>query len=124
MWFGALDKIAERPWLGYGFRAFWRPEGGAPEIWKIVGYEPPHAHNGYINISLDLGVIGLALFLLSLLISYAKSIQWLRMRKGVISLLPILYVTFMFMYNHSENTIIEHNSIFWAEFVAISLSLF
>ena len=123
LWLGAIDKITERPWLGYGFKAFWRDEGGATEIWKIVGYEPPHAHNGYLNMSLDLGLVGLALFLLSMLVAYVRSIQWLRLRPGVLSLMPILYVTFMFMYNHSENTIVSHNSIFWAEFVAISLSM-
>lgn len=123
LWLGALDKIAERPWLGYGFWAFWQDQGGATEIWKIVGYEPPHAHNGYLNMALDLGLVGLSLFLLSMLVAYIRAIQWLRLRSGALGLLPVMYVTFLFMYNHSENTIVAHNSIFWAEFVAISLSM-
>jgi exopolysaccharide production protein ExoQ len=124
LWQGAIAKISERPWLGYGFRAFWQVDGGAMEIWKILGYQPPHAHNGYLNMTLDLGLIGLGLFLLILLITYVRSIQYLRFSRGIIALLPVMYATFMFMYNHTESTIVEHNSIFWAEFVAISLSLF
>jgi exopolysaccharide production protein ExoQ len=123
LWESAIGKITERPWLGYGYRAFWQSKGAATEIWKILGYEPPHAHNGYLNTSLDLGLIGLGLFGVSLLISYARSLQYLRLSRGVIGLFPVLYVTFMFMYNHTESTIVEHNSIFWAEFVAMSLSL-
>jgi exopolysaccharide production protein ExoQ len=124
LWQEALEMIGERPWLGYGFRAFWQPEGAATIIWKSLGYEPPHAHNGYLNVALDLGWVGLGLFFGSLLISYWRSIQYLRFARGAIALLPVMYVTFMFMYNHTESTIVEHNSIFWAEFVAISLSLF
>jgi exopolysaccharide production protein ExoQ len=124
LWIGALDKIADRPWLGYGFQAFWHEDGGGADIWKIVAYRPPHSHNGYLNMALDLGLVGLILFLLSLAVSYGRSIQWLRAKKTTIGLVPILYITFMFMYNHSENTIVEHNSIFWAEFVAMCLTLF
>jgi exopolysaccharide production protein ExoQ len=123
LWQAALEQISERPWGGYGFRAFWQPEGEATVIWKILGYEPPHAHNGYLNTTLDLGLVGLGLFGLSLLIAYVRSIQYLRYARGMIALLPVMYVTFMFMYNHTESTIVEHNSIFWAEFVAISISL-
>jgi exopolysaccharide production protein ExoQ len=124
LWEEALAMISARPWLGYGFRAFWQPAGDATIIWKALGYEPPHAHNGYLNVALDLGWVGLGLFFGSLLITYWRSIQCLRFSRGAIALLPVMYVTFMFMYNHTESTIVEHNSIFWAEFVAISLSLF
>jgi exopolysaccharide production protein ExoQ len=124
LWVGAIGKIAEHPWLGYGFRGFWSADSGAPDIWQVVGYKPPHAHNGYINMSLDLGMIGLMLFLLNLFVSYVKSLGWLRLQKGVVGLFPVLYITFIFMYNHSENTIIEHNSIFWSTFISVSLSLF
>jgi exopolysaccharide production protein ExoQ len=123
LWESAIGKIMEKPWLGYGYRAFWQSQGEATEIWKALGYEPPHAHNGYLNTSLDLGLVGLGLFGVSLIVSYARSLQYLRLSRGVIGLFPILYVTFMFMYNHTESTIVEHNSIFWAEFVAMSLAL-
>ncbi|MGQ4648015.1 O-antigen ligase family protein [Lyngbya aestuarii] len=123
LWELAIEKIAERPWLGYGYQGFWQEGGGAEVIWKAEGYKPPHAHNGFVNISLDLGLVGLALFLLTIAITYIRSIAWLRSSKTAIELWPICYVTFFFMYNHSENTIIEHNSLFWTLLVAVSLSL-
>jgi exopolysaccharide production protein ExoQ len=123
LWIASIDKIMERPWLGYGFQAFWQDNGGGADIWKIVAYRPPHSHNGYLNMALDLGLVGLMLFLLSLAVSYVQSIRCLQRQKGIIGLFPILYVTFMFMYNHTENTIVEHSSIYWAGFVSICLSL-
>lgn len=124
LWQNAIELINLRPWLGYGFRAFWQPEGAATVIWQALGYEPPHAHNGYLNTALDLGLVGLGWFFVSLLITYGRSIQYLRFSRGMTAFFPVMYATFMFMYNHTESTIVEHNSIFWAEFVAISLSLF
>jgi O-antigen ligase len=123
LWELAIEKISERSWLGYGYQGFWQNGGGAEVIWKAEGYKPPHAHNGFINITLDLGLIGLFLFLLTLAVTYVRAIAWLRSGKTTIELWPIFYVTFFFMYNHSENTIISQNSIFWALLVAVSLSM-
>lgn len=123
MWEVAIELIAKRPWLGYGYQGFWQEGGGAEVIWKEEGYKPPHAHNGFINIALDLGLTGLFLLLSTLGVTYGRSIIWLRLCKTTIALWPIFYVTFFFMYNHSENTIIEHNSIFWVLLVAVSLSM-
>ena len=123
LWEVAIEKIAERPWLGYGYQGFWQEGGGAEVIWQAEGYKPPHAHNGYINITLDLGLIGLLFFLLTIAVTYVRAITLLRSGKTNIELWPIFYVTFFFMYNVSENTIITHNSIFWALLVAVALSM-
>lgn len=123
LWEVALEKIAERPLLGYGFQGFWQPEGEANAVWKVVQYKPPHAHNGYINTALDLGLIGLIFFIVSIGNVYIRAIGWLRIDKTTAGLLPIIYVTFFFMYNHTENTIIEHNSIYWVMFIAMALSM-
>jgi O-antigen ligase len=123
MWEVAIELIAKRPWLGYGYQGFWQEGGGAEVIWKEEGYKPPHAHNGFINITLDLGLTGLFLLLSTLGVTYGRGIVWLRLCRTAIGLWPIFYVTFFFMYNHSENTIIEHNSIFWVLLVAVSLSM-
>lgn len=123
LWEASIEKILEHPWLGYGYQAFWREGGGAEEIWGVEGYKPPHAHNGFINMPLDLGLIGLSVFLLTLLVNYIRAIACLRSGKTLIGLWPIYYITFFFMYNHSENTIIEHNSIFWALLVSVALSM-
>lgn len=123
LWEGAIEKIIERPWLGYGYQGFWREGGEASDIWLSEGYKPPHAHNGFINIPLDLGLVGLFFFLSILMVNYVRAIAYLRSGKSMIELWPIYYITFFFMYNHSENTIIEQNSIFWALLVTASLSM-
>ncbi|NER50668.1 MAG: O-antigen ligase family protein [Symploca sp. SIO1A3] len=123
LWELAIELISKRPWLGYGYQGFWIEDGVAEIIWKAEGYRPPHAHNGFVNITLDLGLVGLFLFLLIIAVTYLRAIAWLRLGKTTIELWPIFYVTFFFMYNHSENTIIAHNSLFWALLSSVIFSM-
>jgi O-antigen ligase len=63
IWRFALDHIAERPILGFGFQAFW----GTSELlsnWSYLeswGYRASDAHNGFLNIAVMTGIVGLAL---------------------------------------------------------------
>jgi O-antigen ligase len=61
IWGFTLDHIAERPVFGFGFQAFW----GTPELvsnWtylKSWGYRASDAHNGFLNIAVMTGLVGL-----------------------------------------------------------------
>jgi O-antigen ligase len=63
IWRFALDHIAERPILGFGFQAFW----GTSELlsnWSYLeswGYRASDAHNGFLNIAVMTGIVGLAI---------------------------------------------------------------
>ncbi len=65
IWRYGFEMLAERPWLGYGYEAFWQTSttlqgesrlelGWAVE--KII-----HGHNSYLDIALTLGIPGLLL---------------------------------------------------------------
>src|SRR5262249_12971329 len=62
----ALNHIGQRPLTGFGFQAFWgTPElvisGNIHESW---GYRASDAHNGYLNIAVMTGVVGLVIALI------------------------------------------------------------
>jgi O-antigen ligase len=66
IWEFALDHIAQRPLVGFGYQAFW----GTSELvsdWNYLeswGYRASDAHNGFLNIAVMTGVTGLALTLI------------------------------------------------------------
>jgi O-antigen ligase len=122
IWEAVLDKLWDRPWLGYGYRAFWQVGGGGDYVSGAVNYDLSQAHNGFLDLGVEIGLIGLSFFLLSFLVSYVRSIKWVRLGKTSVTLWPVAFMTFLPIYNYSESTNIESNSIFWVLFVAISLS--
>lgn len=56
-----VDKlIAERPMLGWGYRAMWQPgDLTTAAIDSMAGFEAPSAHNTYLEVALGLGWSGL-----------------------------------------------------------------
>ena len=65
IWEASLDAFSRRPWLGYGFDAlFWQdhlsPE--TAEIWRQVGFDNFHAHNGILQVMLEVGIVGTVIF--------------------------------------------------------------
>jgi exopolysaccharide production protein ExoQ len=68
IWQLTLVSIMKAPLLGYGFQAFWRGlEGESANITLGANWGVPEAHDGYLDICLGLGAVGLALVLCSLL---------------------------------------------------------
>lgn len=65
IWQFSLDQIALRPIVGYGFQAFW----GTSELvnsWSWLaswGHRASDAHNGFLNIAVMTGLVGLVLTL-------------------------------------------------------------
>src|ERR1035437_1095970 len=59
IWSAVVDRIIERPLLGYGYGAFWRQIGGPGErVRQVVQWPTPDAHNSYLDFGADLGLVG------------------------------------------------------------------
>ena len=76
IWEFAISSLALRPFLGYGFAAFW----GTDSIEKLVKNDQlewaasaSHSHNGYLDTALTLGYPGLALIIFIFVYSPLKN---------------------------------------------------
>lgn len=122
IWGLVLLKIADKPWLGYGYHGFWNGwDGESADIWRVLKWECPHSHNGFLDLTLDLGLIGLAVFILTFLAACLRSIMLMRKTRDNTGIFPILYLTFMLLVNLTESSIVTLNSI-WVVFVIVVLS--
>jgi O-antigen ligase len=68
IWAVLTDHILRSPWLGSGYGAYWtaspQPGTDAYELFqRLNGFYPGSAHNGYLEITNDLGLVGLACLL-------------------------------------------------------------
>lgn len=68
IWAYMFDEIQRHLLLGTGFQSFWTPEN--PRVlllYKEFVWLPNQAHNGYIDVMNQLGIIGFGLFLLMII---------------------------------------------------------
>lgn len=122
IWATLMDFIAERPVLGYGYGAFW-DAGSNPGNWvrELLQWDTPTAHNGWIEVTLALGLVGLALltfdFLLTLWRAVLSSVStW----TGVFAL---AFCAQFFLFSLSESASLQQNSIVWLIYVTLAAKL-
>jgi exopolysaccharide production protein ExoQ len=68
IWQGLLESFAKRPLLGYGYSAFWQGLNGESAK-AILGahWIFAYAHNGLLEIMLQVGLVGLIIFFITLI---------------------------------------------------------
>ena len=75
LWSLVWTDIAERPFLGYGYGAYWLNKAGvARQFWASLGWadSPQQAHNGFLDVWLESGLAGL-LMLISVLAVFFRA---------------------------------------------------
>lgn len=74
IWELVLVQVAAHPWLGAGYGAFWMGVGGPSQyIADFMGFVPLQAHNGYLDVLNELGIVGLVL-LAGLVVVHARDL--------------------------------------------------
>jgi exopolysaccharide production protein ExoQ len=64
IWGYVIPDIYQRPWLGWGYVAFWSPDNpAAMQIGDSLHWFAPQAHNGILEMLLNVGLTGTALFI-------------------------------------------------------------
>lgn len=125
-WPQLLEAIGKRPILGYGVHGFWQPWRGAQDpaghIIAARGFIPPNGHNGFLDLAVEVGYLGLALFFLSFVLTSIQAIilwKQSQLPEATFSLILLLYVI---MANVSETQLFVTNYI-WFSYVLMSVRL-
>jgi exopolysaccharide production protein ExoQ len=126
IWLAALHHIQERPWLGFGRSAFWAPGSlYAIRAGERVSslYVPPHAHNGFLDLLLDVGYIGLAVFAIIFVWVYGQSLWLAYNAQRPEDYWPVGYLSFLAMNNMTESFLVRLANPFWVLFLIAALNL-
>jgi O-antigen ligase len=99
IWDMVLD-MQDRPWIGFGFESFWLGSR-LEKLWSAYWWRPTQAHNGYIEIYLHLGVVGLALLLATILAAFRKIARSFR-RDFLLARLQMALLLAVLMFNYAE----------------------
>jgi exopolysaccharide production protein ExoQ len=122
LWRYAWEMVKQRPMIGYGYGAFFENYESATYVAAVFPWAPPSAHNGFLELLLDIGVIGLALFMVFIGSGLMRSaIAPNRVAPDVIIfLLPLLVA-----YTSSaiaESSLLGQSSLVWVLVVILTVS--
>ncbi|HMP39507.1 MAG TPA: O-antigen ligase family protein, partial [Roseiflexaceae bacterium] len=124
LWEYLWKMVWEQPWLGYGYGGFWLgADGPSGDVWAFVNWRQPpsHAHNGYLDLLLNFGMLGAALFAMQFLQAVVRAVVHVRTTHGRTAMLPIMFLVFTLLSNISESNTVIHNSMFWILYVYLAV---
>jgi exopolysaccharide production protein ExoQ len=112
-------ELTPNPILGTGFESFWLGQR-LEKLWRIYWWHPNESHNGYLEVYLNLGWIGLGLLVMMLVTGYRSVIRLLSWDPEVGGL-SLAYFFVGVAYNFTEAAI-KTTSLVWIAF-ALAITL-
>ncbi len=122
MWGYLLNKVVpDSPWIGHGFGALWSTSTFRIEVQQAVGWEFPVAigDNGFIDILLHIGVIGLIAFLGVLVTLFIRAGRLIQKQPSILSFFPLLLAIFAVLANLTFSLFLETESFLWLVMIAV-----
>jgi exopolysaccharide production protein ExoQ len=110
LWLFCLEFVQRSPVFGYGYSSFWvSPAALIFQRWS--GFPVPNAHNGYLDLALGVGIVGVALPIAAVL-----RVIWAHSRLGPESdahqrRLAAVLLSFLLVMNITENTFTTGNGL-------------
>lgn len=120
LWPQVVQAISNHLWLGYGYGAFWLPNGDMT-YFISSGWTPAHAHNGYLEACLDLGAAGAIVAVLAILVALRRSVSLFGRQLAQCYAWPLLAVIYFMVANLTESSIATYNNFGWIVFVVAFL---
>lgn len=95
-----IFKMTGNPILGTGYESFWLGDR-LEYLWSIYWWRPNQAHNGYIELYINLGWVGVALFMSLLFVAYMRISRAIRNGDSYASL-RLGWIVIAVVYNFTE----------------------
>jgi exopolysaccharide production protein ExoQ len=114
IWSAVVSIIPKRPILGYGYSGFWL--GASPEsiaINQVMRGWVMYSHNGYLEMQLNLGVVGSLLTFAILGIALKRALSFSEQRQDGTGVWPLAFLFYFILHNLGECTILIQD-IEWA----------
>ncbi len=125
LWKAVIVAVEQRPWLGYGFSAFWTGTYGESRIvvqdadWGNAGY----AHNGYLDLLLHLGYVGLGLFFMGYCWLCRNALKQLFRSPNSEAVWACSFLLCLLIYNCTEGYIMTQNDVYWVIYISTAVRL-
>jgi len=126
IWGVALTRLSEHLPLGFGRGAFWAPGSkNALEAGLAVSlnFIPPHVHNGFLDLALDIGLIGFICFAISFMLVFWRALKQGYATKATEELWPLVFLIYLAMNNVTESYLLRLANLYWVLFLVAVFSV-
>jgi exopolysaccharide production protein ExoQ len=107
IWSLVLSFIPQKPILGYAYSGFWL--GASPEsliVNRVMRGPIMYSHNGYLEMLLTLGIVGLLLALFFIGTGIKRALYLSKQRQFGTELWPVAFLLYFVLHNLGECTIL------------------
>ncbi len=128
LWKDLLDIAAKRPVLGVGFGAFWVGPAGYDLYpmpnWSSVTHtwRPGEGHNGFIDVYVELGVVGLALTFFVICSAFTGALRDLQ-SEFEFGRLRLIIVLSILVNNLTESSLLDGTHSYWCLFLLVAVNI-
>jgi exopolysaccharide production protein ExoQ len=123
VWNAVIQAIRERPLFGYGYGFWEQPSIARNNIWLELGWAPPEAHSGWLDVALQLGLVGLAITVALWLVSIVRGFRLAFIANDPDALFLAVIVFSIFLRSISETVMLDPGVTAWIWFVFAYLHL-
>ncbi len=103
LWEKAFQSFQANPWLGIGYLSYWySPQTDASEIWILTGQELYSFHNIYLDRVVDVGIIGVLLFVAGLITLLWRTARLLLKEQSIVWAWCFTFICFLCALGLSE----------------------
>jgi O-antigen ligase len=124
IWVLVSSAAMERPWIGYGFGAFWVSELGDAIRAKLGWAEPiTEAHSAWLDTWLSIGAVGVGLAILTLSALSLKIVRRGKAQKMDMDAWTVWSVGFVmsiWVYSLTETVFPSYNTLTWILFIVLA----
>ena len=114
LWEGIWNAILHKPYLGYGYTAFWSGEQLVGSlIYDDAGWSTSSAHNGLLDIALSLGLVGVGIFVFTVGRALVNGFRLAFMEDNPLSIIFLLIILYLVILGLTESTYLGRNSNKW-----------
>ena len=121
LWTDILSIAYKNPFFGVGYGSFWIGDL-ANNLWEKHTWKPGQGHNGYIDVFVELGFVGIVL-LMALLVTTFKSIKKTLLEDFEYGRLRMAIFVMIIVHNIVESSFIRSNHNIWFLFLMISINI-
>ncbi|WP_101048426.1 O-antigen ligase family protein [Macromonas nakdongensis] len=124
IWKFLVSRLSDNIWLGYGYGGFWDIGLKSPNLIYGTGYVPMinQAHNGYLDILLNLGVLGVVAYL-AILGTFFFAVPNRKTKHDNVYLLCWCLLVFSLFHNLTESSIMRGYAFVWVvQLIALAVT--